>query len=155
MFTHPGKKLNFMGNELATDWEWDEKRDLHWDHLDNPENASFHRFFTELSAFYRREPALWERDYEEEGFRWTEVEQSRPSLYAFARFPRNGRPLLTVLNLSDQPLQNYELPQGLLWEGRIAFTSNLGLRKRPLENVRREGERIFLDLPGLTGVILA
>ena len=155
MFTHPGKKLNFMGNELATDWEWDEKRDLHWDHLENPENASFHRFFTKLCAFYRETPALWERDYEEEGFRWTEVEQKRPSLYAFVRFAKDGSRVLTVLNLSDQPLRHYELPKELLREGRIVFTSNLGLRQRPLENVYWENERIFLDLPGLTGVILA
>ena len=155
MFTHPGKKLNFMGNELATDWEWDEKRDLHWDHLDNRENASFHRFFVKLCAFYKATPALWERDYEEAGFRWTEVEQSRPALYAFARFARDGSRVLTVLNLSDRPLVHYELTQGLLREGRIMLSSNTGLRQRPLERVQKEGERIFLDLPGLTGVILA
>ena len=154
MFTHPGKKLNFMGNELATDWEWNEKRELHWDHLENPENAAFHRFFQALSAFYVQEPALWERDYEEEGFRWTEVAQARPSLYAFARFPREGRPLLTVLNLSDQPLVRYELPRGLLKEGRIVLSSNTGLRQKAMEKLSHDGAHIFLDLPGLTGVIL-
>ena len=155
MFTHPGKKLNFMGNELATDWEWDEKRDLHWDHLQNRENASFHRFFVKLCAFYRETPALWERDYEEEGFRWTEVEQSRPALYAFARFSRDGSRVLTVLNLSDRPLVHYKLPEGLLKEGRIVLSSNTGLRQKAMEKLSREGTHILLDLPGLTGVILA
>ncbi|MBR5339103.1 MAG: hypothetical protein IK150_03370, partial [Lachnospiraceae bacterium] len=98
--------------------------------------------------------ALWERDYEEEGFRWTEVAQARPSLYAFARFPREGRPLLTVLNLSDQPLVRYELPRGLLKEGRIVLSSNTGLRQKAMEKLSHDGARIFLDLPGLTGVIL-
>ncbi len=155
MFTHPGKKLNFMGNELATDWEWDEKRDLHWDHLQNRENASFHRFFVKLCAFYRETPALWELDYEEEGFRWTEVEQSRPALYAFARFSRDGNRVLTVLNLSDRPLIHYELPEGLLKDGRIVLSSNTGLRQKAMEKLSREGTHFFLDLPGLTGVILA
>ena len=155
MFAHPGKKLNFMGNELATDWEWDEKRELHWDHLDNPENASFHRYFRKLAAFYKETPALWERDYEEEGFRWTEVEQSRPSLFAFARFQKDGSSVLTVLNLSDHPLVRYELPRGLLKEGRIVLSSNTGLRQKTMEKLSREGAHIFLDLPGLTGVILA
>ena len=76
-------------------------------------------------------------------------------LSAFARFARDDSRVLTVLNLSDRPLEHYELPQGLLKEGRIVLSSNTGLRQRPLEKVRYEGERIFLDLPGLTGVILA
>ena len=62
--------------------------------------------------------------------------------------------MLTVLNLSDRPLTHYELPSGLLKEGRIVLSSNTGLRQRPMEKVLHEGEHIFLDLPGLTGVIL-
>ena len=66
----PGKKLNFMGNELAMFREWDERREPDWDLLQYPAHADFHNFMVRLNRLYLEEQALWEADDAAEGFRW-------------------------------------------------------------------------------------
>ena len=61
MYTHPGKKLNFMGNELAHFREWDEKRELDWNLLEYPFHDAFQKYFAALSRTYASEPACTTR----------------------------------------------------------------------------------------------
>ena len=86
MFTHPGKKLNFMGNELGMLREWDEKRALDW--AAEGEREAFARFFRALQELYRQLPALSARDYEPDGFSW--LERPDPDRAAL-RLPAPGR----------------------------------------------------------------
>ena len=101
MFTHPGKKLNFMGNELARTREWDEKVDLDWEALLSPVHAGFQTYFRRLNDVYMKNPALWENDYERSSFRWISKAEGGAAVLAFTR-SAGGRDLLAILNFSDQ-----------------------------------------------------
>ena len=64
MYAHPGKKLNFMGNEFGQLREWDEKREQDWDILSFPVHDAFHRFMKDLNRLYQEHPAFYQKDYE-------------------------------------------------------------------------------------------
>lgn len=85
MYAHPGKKLNFMGNELGHFREWDEKREVDWNLLTFPAHQDFHRFMEDLNHFYLEHPALSELDYDTEGFRWIECHAEEKCIYVFER----------------------------------------------------------------------
>ena len=85
MMTHPGAKLNFMGSELAQKNEWNEKKDLNWSLLDNPENKAFWDFIRDLNALYLANPALWQKDYSEDGFSWIDTSSIDPLVYGYKR----------------------------------------------------------------------
>lgn len=85
MYAHPGKKLNFMGNELGHFREWDEKRKLDWNLLTFPAHQDFHRFMEDLNHFYLEHPALSELDYDTEGFQWIECHAEEKCVYVFER----------------------------------------------------------------------
>lgn len=85
MYAHPGKKLNFMGNEIGHFREWDEKREVDWNLLTFPAHQDFHRFMEELNHFYLEHPALSELDYDTEGFRWIECHAEEKCVYVFER----------------------------------------------------------------------
>ncbi len=99
---HPGKKLNFMGWEIAQLREWDERREQDWFMRRYPSHDAFFRFCRELSGIYRGEPALWELDYDEAGFSWVQANDEADVVYAFKRTDAEGRELLCALNLSDR-----------------------------------------------------
>ncbi|MEE3420685.1 MAG: 1,4-alpha-glucan branching enzyme [Lachnospiraceae bacterium] len=102
MFLHPGKKLNFMGNEFAQFREWDEKREQDWGLLTYPVHDAFHRYFEDLNKMYEKHPALWEEDFEREGFEWIEADDTQHCLYAFFRKSKKET-LLCVFNFSGSP----------------------------------------------------
>ena len=101
MYAHPGKKLNFMGNEIGHFREWDEKRELDWNLLNFPAHQDFHRFMEDLNHFYLEHPALSEMDYDMEGFRWIECHAEDQCVYAFERRSKKER-IMAVFNFSDK-----------------------------------------------------
>lgn len=107
MYAHPGKKLNFMGNELGQLREWDEKRQQDWLLLDYPIHSGFARFMKELNQLYLEHSALWEMDYRDEGFQWIDCHQEEKCVYVFERKSKKER-IAAVFNFSHQK-QTYEL----------------------------------------------
>lgn len=85
MYAHPGKKLNFMGNEIGHFREWDEKREQDWGLLAYPAHQDFHRFMTDLSLFYQSHPAFSEKDYDSDGFHWLDCHAEERCVYVFER----------------------------------------------------------------------
>ena len=108
MYTHPGKKLNFMGNELAHFREWDEKKPLDWNLLAYPFHDSFQKFFAELARIYASEPALYVGEYDPRCFEWVACESSAEGVYAWLRRGR-GQCLLCVMNTQDKPHKQFPL----------------------------------------------
>ena len=101
MYTHPGKKLSFMGNELAMSREWDEGRELDWDLQKDPDHCNFHRYMAELNRVYLEESPLWEQDYMPDGIQWEDSVSDDPCVFAFLRIGHTSR-LLILLNFSDR-----------------------------------------------------
>jgi 1,4-alpha-glucan branching enzyme len=117
MWAHPGKKLLFMGAELAQEREWSHDRSLDWHLLERPGHAGVQALVRDLNRLYREEPALWEVDFDPEGFRWLEPNDAAANVVAFARYARGGRPLVCACNFSPVPRPGYRLglPQGGRW----------------------------------------
>jgi len=109
MFAHPGKKLNFMGNEFATFREFDEKKELDWFLLEYPVHDSFLRFFTDLNRIYVSHSALSEGDYDFGGFHWIDADNARQSVFSFYR-EGSQEYLLCVMNLTGAGYEEYDVP---------------------------------------------
>ena len=123
MFAHPGKKLNFMGSELAQLREWDEQREQDWSLRQFPLHDSFYHYCVELNKIYSDHPALWARDYECSGFIWRQVSDNTNVVYAFERRSTCER-MLCVLNLSDQKLSNYHVSLGEAKRTKVLLNSD-------------------------------
>jgi 1,4-alpha-glucan branching enzyme len=118
MWAHPGKKLLFMGGELAQEQEWRASGSLDWHLLERAEHAGVQQLVRDLNRIYRAEPALWEVDFDAAGFRWLEPNDAAANTVAFARLSRDGeRVVVCVCNLSPVPRRGYRLglPRGGRW----------------------------------------
>lgn len=107
--THPGKKLNFMGNEIATFDEWNEHESINWDILKFPTHDDIHRYVKDLNSLYLESPAFFEKDYEEEGFAWKVVDDNINSVFAYERKANDER-YLVVLNMTNTYKGAFEIP---------------------------------------------
>ena len=123
MFGQPGKKLLFMGTELAQQREWDHDSELDWWLLDQPAHAGVQRLVADLNALYRDTPALHERDCDPDGFQWLVADAAEDSVLAYLR---RGAPaedgsvdrVLVVANHTPSPRTNYRIgvPCAGRWE---------------------------------------
>lgn len=160
VYMHPGKKLNFMGNEFAQFREWDETREQDWDLLKYPLHDAFQRFYAKLSHLYLEEPALYDGEYNSDCFGWLEVDAADYVTYAWER-KASGQTIVTVMNLSDQfwkdfqvalPEQ-YELTELLNtdWEEFGGNTKpedqNWSVENKPY---KKKEQALCLDLPPFT-----
>ena len=125
MWAHPGKKLLFMGGELAQEQEWSADRSLDWHLLENAGHAGVQRLVGDLNRLYRDEPALWERDFDPSGFTWLEAGDRAANTLAFARFSADARRMLVFAgNFSPVVRPGYRLglPRGGSW--RVLLNSD-------------------------------
>ena len=108
MYAHPGKKLNFMGNELGQLREWDERREQDWDLLKYPIHDAFYKLIHDLNVCYREHPALYEDDYTYEGFEWVNCHLENQNVYVMKRMSEKES-ILAVFNFSGME-QVYKCP---------------------------------------------
>lgn len=101
MMAHPGKKLNFMGNEIAQFREWDEKREQDWDILKYPNHDAFHEYIKKLNSIYLETPALYGDDFSTNGFNWLDCHSEELCVYSFLRKCGDSN-VLAVFNFSDK-----------------------------------------------------
>ena len=119
-YTRPGKKLLFMGSELAPEGEWRFDQTLDWGLGDDPMRAAFGRFLEALGALYRAHSCLWRVDPEPEGFHWIDCEDRENSVLTFLR--RDGDDeLVVVVNLTPVPRHGYRIgiPRAGTWSDRL------------------------------------
>ncbi len=105
---HPGKKLSFMGNELAEFKEWDESEPLSFSILEYPAHEEFHRFMKDLLYFYRKNPALFSDDFHPGCFQWAAC--SSDTVFCFERKEEEGQVLLCVVNFGTDSEITIEVP---------------------------------------------
>jgi 1,4-alpha-glucan branching enzyme len=108
MYTRPGKKLLFMGSELAPWNEWNHDSSIDWHLRDDPQHAAFERFVGSLGALYLEHPALWRMDHEHGGFQWIDAADEQNSVVSYVR-RGGGEQLVVVLNLTPVPREHYRI----------------------------------------------
>ena len=109
MYAHPGKKLLFMGSEIAQHSEWNEEAEIDWGILQNDYNKKYHHFIKKLNEFYRGEPTLWECDDSWDGFDWASCDDDNNNVISFYRKDTKGNAILTVCNFSSLHHKDYKL----------------------------------------------
>jgi len=109
-YAHPGKKLLFMGGEFAQDWEWNQEQGLRWHLLNDPQHRQILSLIKDLNTMYRQEPALWQKDFDPNGFQWIDFHDSNQSVLAFIRKGSHSDDLLyCVFNFTPVPRFHYQL----------------------------------------------
>ncbi|MEO6194402.1 MAG: 1,4-alpha-glucan branching protein GlgB [Thermoanaerobaculia bacterium] len=110
MFAQPGKKLLFMGAELAQIREWNHDASLDWDLLDDPGHAGIARWLGDLNRLYSDDPALHELDCNPDGFEWIDGSDAEHSVIAFLRRAKApAEPIAVVFNFTPVPRENYRI----------------------------------------------
>ncbi len=166
MFTHPGKKLNFMGNEFGATREWTHQAPLDWWLLDYDRHKGCQTLVKRLNALYCSEPALYELDNEEAGFRWINHEDAASSVISFCRFSLDRTELLVVVsNFTPTPHEHYQIGAPVsgaydlllntdsaeFWGSDYPVQPSLEATDEPLDG---QPARLTLQLPPLATLIL-
>jgi 1,4-alpha-glucan branching enzyme len=116
MWTHPGKKLLFMGGEFAQEREWDHDRSLDWHLLDDSLHRGVQTLIRDLNALYKQEKALHELDCEPTGFSWIDASDVESSIFIYARWSADRHPVVAILNFTPVVRSRYRV--GLPVAGR-------------------------------------
>ena len=166
MWTHPGRKLLFMGGEFAQWREWNHDAGLDWCSLDSGLNKGLQTLLCDLNAVYRGTPALHVRDSESDGFRWVVMDDADQSVYAYLRLGEAGdKPVMVVCNFTPVPRHGYRLgvPVGGRWQeivntdAAIYAGSNVGnngfVEAEPIA-FHDQQDSLSLTLPPLAALIL-
>jgi len=166
MFTHPGKKLLFMGDEFGQGQEWNSMRTLDWYVLDYPTHQGVQQALRDLNRLYTSTPALHTYDFDWHGFQWIDCHDSDQSALAYLRYGERDTFLVVALNFTPIPREGYRI--GVPREGgyRELFNSdsqfyggsNMGNAGRPLTAEERpwmdQPYSLSITLPPLAGVVL-
>ncbi len=161
---HPGKKLLFMGGELAQFIEWRYYEGLEWFLLDYPMHRKFKEFIRQVNQLYLKERSLWEQDDSWAGFQWLEPNNASQSVYVFLRKAKNNEFILVALNFKPDFYPEYRLgvPAAgnyyeLLNSDEPVFGGSGQLNPQPVEAepVPWQGQEysILVKLPPLAGVL--
>ena len=119
MYTHPGKKLLFMGCEFGQRAEWNHDRSLDWHLLNDPAHKGLQRWVRDLNTVLRGQPALHAVDFDAEGFSWIDCQDHQQSVLAYLRRSRQeGEDLVCIANFTPVPRHNYRIgvSRSGLWE---------------------------------------
>ncbi len=166
MYSHPGKKLLFMGDEFAVREEWNSEASLPWQAADVMPHLGVSRFTRDLNRVYRQEPALFELDFDPAGFQWIDANDNENSVFSFMRVDRGGHEVVVVvLNFTPVVRTGYRIgvPQPgtyreVLNSDAAAYggtnVGNLGVVTAEPVAVHGRAQSIALTLPPLAALYL-
>ncbi|PWM70716.1 MAG: 1,4-alpha-glucan branching enzyme [Bacillota bacterium] len=109
MYSHPGKKLIFMGAEIGQFKEWAYKEGLEFFLLEYEKHAKLHGYFKELNGLYKNTPAFYEIEDSWDGFEWIYADERDRNILAYKRFSKDGTPVYVAINFSGCDAVNFEL----------------------------------------------
>ena len=164
MFSHPGKKLLFMGDELAQGPEWQSDYSVDWDALLHAPNQGVQRLVRDLNLTYSAHAALHQRDHHPDGFAWITFDDASQSVLAFERRAADGGSLVVLCNFTPTPRPDYRIgvPRGGRWEALINTDDPvyggsglpLALHEAEPRSSHGRAHALQLSLPPLACVIL-
>jgi len=160
MYAHPGKKLNFMGNELAQFREWDEKREQDWEILQHPMHQSFHKYMRDLNILYLTKPAMFEDEYDRSSYQWLEVNAPKESIYIFERGKAKNK-IVAAFNFSDSDYEKFSIKVKDSMKIKELINSDYEIYggKTPVKSnvIKATDEQgiytIKINIPAFTGII--
>jgi 1,4-alpha-glucan branching enzyme len=165
MWTHPGKKLLFMGGEFGQRREWQHDESLEWHVLQYPLHAGVQHWVRDLNRLYRETPALHELDFSDAGFAWIDCDDADVSVISFLRRGAAGAVALIACNFTPVPRENYRIgvPRGGRWQERLnsdaadyggSGQGNLGALEAAAVPAHAYGHSLSVRLPPLAILIL-
>jgi 1,4-alpha-glucan branching enzyme len=165
MFTHPGKKLLFMGDELAATREWNHDGQLDWDLLGDPMHAGVQRLVRDCNRLYRETPMLHVLDAQSLGFQWIDFSDAANSVLAFSRKAPDGEHLIVVVNATPVPHHDYRVGAPRAGNYREILNTdsefyggsnagNLGAIKTEAAAAHGHAQSLVLTLPPLAALVL-
>jgi 1,4-alpha-glucan branching enzyme len=121
MWTHPGKKLLFMGGEIGQWREWNHDTALDWHLLAEGDHAGLQRWVSDLNHLYRSSPALHARDFSQDGFEWIDGNDNDNSVLTFVRRGANGELVTVACNFTPVVRSGYRMgvPIAGAWRERL------------------------------------
>ena len=162
MFAHPGKKLNFMGNEFGQFKEWNYKEGLEFFMLGYPLHKKLHDFNRTLNGIYKNTPALFEIEDGWQGFEWISADENENNVLSFIRRDKQGNSIIAVVNFSGNDYKKYRLgvPSGeysvIINSDDKKFGGNGTLTKKTFKTAQKPAHgrenSILLTLPRFTGI---
>jgi 1,4-alpha-glucan branching enzyme len=166
MWTHPGKKLLFMGCEFGAEDEWNVDAPFPWPHLQDERRQGVSRLVCDLNRLYRETPALHRLDHAPEGFEWVVADDAANAVFAFRRSGGAGAPeVLVIANMTPVPRHDYRIGVVApgLWRERInsdaaayggAGLGNGGQCKTAPVPAHGQAQSLSLTLPPLGLLVL-
>lgn len=157
MMTHPGKKLLFMGGEIGQFREWSEEREIDWSVLAYPTHRGLKQYNKDLNHLYKSELALYENDYNWDGFKWLVVNDNTHNLLSYERIYQNDK-LVVILNFSFSMWFDYHIPNLENGEYEIILSSDdeiyAGHHKLKGTKYKVENNELVISIPYSSGIIL-
>ena len=166
MYTHPGKKLNFMGNEIGQFREWDENKEIDWFLLKYPKHDDFFRYINKLNHLYTDVPALYCGEYNPANFKWLIVDAHEDCIYAYIRNFKDST-IVTILNLSLNDYIDYTIGCDQPWTltevlnsddrlyGGNGMINDYPIKAKLLSKGYKGHKYSFtLDIPHFSGIVL-
>ena len=166
MFTHPGAKLLFMGNEFAVTTEWNFSTELPWQLLNLPSHAGMKNCVQALNNLYKNNVALYELQFDPEGFEWIELTKRSEGVIAYKRKGKNpDEQILVVLNMTPVSRHNFEIQVSGKQQWTEIFNSDAinywgvgDLQNLTIHTVisdqKKGSVKLSLNLPALAAIIL-
>jgi len=108
-YAHPGKKLMFMGGEIAQPEEWNEMTQLNWHAAAETDRQAVSVLVSDLNKLYKNESALHDLDFSHDGFSWIDCNDSDQSALALLRYDRQGNHIVALFNFTPVPRYNYRI----------------------------------------------
>lgn len=159
MIMHPGKKLNFMGNEIGQLREWDEEREQDWDMIKYPIHDAFHHYMVKLNEIYKEHEALHD-DYNLDNFKWADCNKNDDCIYAISRYGEDDT-LLAIFNFNDKDVEDYSV---ILEAGKTAelilhsnwekYSGTVSENEEVYEIEEEDGKtKLTVDIPAFSGML--
>lgn len=164
MYAHPGKKLNFMGYEVAQFKEWDYRSQIEFFMTKFPLHRKMQLFVRELNCFYRECAPLYEVEDDWRGFEWLVVDDKYNNVLAFSRYSESGESLTAILNFSGVDIKDYKIgiargKYSVIFNTDAKIYGGFGTLRRRVFTAKKQSSHgkdwsISVDIPKLTCLYL-
>lgn len=157
MMSHPGKKLLFMGGEIAQFREWSESRELDWSVLDYDAHKNYQKFMSKLNKTYLKHKVFYRDEHSWNGFEWIKADDTNANVYIYERRSIDDKPIIVILNFSFLGWENYKIEvangvyEVILCSEDAEFGGNVMLNKKRFEVTNHE---LFINIPRASGIYL-